>query len=261
MVYQNKLVAAIKVNGRVLRESDGTVLLPFGSEYAVYLKNLNSRRVKVKVSVDQTDATDGTWLVIGPNSAITLERFIAHGNMQQGNRFKFIERTADVEAHRGIGAEDGLIRVEYQTERHVIEQPIIHEHHYHDPSPWYPSWPPRLSPYKGSTYSTLAASSRSMGATASAGQNVQCTQQATQCSSDAVITVAGSVSHQRFYATQDFPVEATDVLVLRLRGELGNMPVSAPVTVNTKFTCSSCGKVSGSDMQLCPRCGTALQVV
>lgn len=156
MVYQNKLVAAIKVNGKVLRENAGTVLLPFGSEYSLYLKNLNSVRVLVSVSIDGKDATDGTQLVIQPNSSIDLERYIRNGNFDRGNRFKFIERSAEVEAHRGIEADDGIIRVEYKTERVVREvQKTVERIHYHDT--WlpyyhwyYPRWPYRpYWPYEG----------------------------------------------------------------------------------------------------------------
>jgi hypothetical protein len=85
MVYQNKLVAAIKVAGKILRETSDTVILPFGCEYSILLKNLDSRRVTVKVSVDGKDATEGTWLVIPANSDIELERFIHNGNFERGN--------------------------------------------------------------------------------------------------------------------------------------------------------------------------------
>ena len=99
-VFQDKIVTAIKVGGKVLRENGDTVTLPFGGEYSILVKNLNSVRTQVTISVDGTDAAGK--LVIGPNSSMELERFIRNGNLATGNRFKFIERTAEVEAHRGI---------------------------------------------------------------------------------------------------------------------------------------------------------------
>jgi len=114
MMYSNKLAIALKSAGKVLREFDDQVYVPFGSEYSILVKNLNSVRALVSVSVDGEDAGDGTQFVIHGNSEIELERFIKNGNFKKGNRFKFIERTDAVEDHRGIGIEDGLIRVEFQ---------------------------------------------------------------------------------------------------------------------------------------------------
>src|SRR5271167_2589667 len=143
MVYSpNKVVACVKVDGKILREDKNVVTLPFGSEYSVFIKNLNALRVKVKVSVDGTDATSGTWLVVDSNSELDLERFIRDGNWDSGNRFKFIERTGEIEEHRGIKADDGLIRIEYQVEKpKPIVVDIEEHHHHHDcwgrPWPWY----------------------------------------------------------------------------------------------------------------------------
>src|SRR5258706_13209245 len=117
MVYQNKFVVAIRVDGKILRETSNIVSLPFGSEYSVLLKNMNSVRALAKVTVDGQDATGGTRLVIDPNSSVELERFIRNGNLARGNRLKFIERTEAIEEHRGIKADDGLVRVEFWTEK------------------------------------------------------------------------------------------------------------------------------------------------
>ncbi len=115
-MHRNTFVLAVKVNGKILRENKDIVTLPFGCEYELVLKNLNSRRAMVNVSVDGKDATDGR-LVLGPNQSITLERSINNGNLNAGNRFKFIERTPGIEQHRGIKADDGLIRAEFWAEK------------------------------------------------------------------------------------------------------------------------------------------------
>jgi hypothetical protein len=139
MMYSQKLVACVKVDGKILRESGDSVTIPFGSEYSVLIKNLNSVRVQVKVSVDGQDATEGTWLIVQPNASIELERFIRNGNLSRGNRFKFIERTGKIEQHRGIGSDDGLIRIEYKTEK-VLPRPI-HVPVVYDYYAW-PNWWP-----------------------------------------------------------------------------------------------------------------------
>lgn len=121
MVYSNNFVATVKVGGKILRENKDVVALPFGSEYSIYLKNQNSVRALVRVSIDGqplSDVADG-WIIIGANQTLELERFIRNGNFSKGNRLKFIERTGSVEEHRGIGVDDGLVRVEYKFEKVV----------------------------------------------------------------------------------------------------------------------------------------------
>ena len=74
MTYKKNFVAAIKVNGKVLRESSDRVELPFGSEYSILLKNLDSVRMQARITIDGVDAVD--WVVINPNSSVEIERFL-----------------------------------------------------------------------------------------------------------------------------------------------------------------------------------------
>ena len=121
-MYGNKLAAAIKVNGKVLREFKDTVYIPFGAEYTILLKNLHTTRAVVNVYIDGDNAVPG-GLVIDPGREIDLERWIKNGNLSAGNRFKFIERTETIEnGPRGIKLEDGLIRIEHQFEQ---PRPVI----------------------------------------------------------------------------------------------------------------------------------------
>lgn len=148
-MFSENFIVAVKVGGQVLRESGNLVSLPFGCEYTILLKNLNSRRAMVSVGVDGNDATDGK-LILAPNATLELERFIRNGNLNSGNRFKFIERTAAVEKHRGVKEDDGLIRAEFWAEREVIEKPIVRPHYYDEyfprPIPWDPYEYPRPWP-------------------------------------------------------------------------------------------------------------------
>ena len=116
MMYGNKLAAAIKVNGKVLREFKDTVHIPFGSEYQITIKNLHTQRAVASVYLDGENVVPG-GLVIDPGRSIDLERWIKNGNLSEGNKFKFIERTGAIEdGPRGIKLEDGLVRIEYQYE-------------------------------------------------------------------------------------------------------------------------------------------------
>jgi hypothetical protein len=164
MMYQDKLAIAVKSNGKVLREFKDTAFVPFGSEYSIFIKNLNSVRVRVSISIDGKDVADGDSFIINANSSMELERFLKNGNMSKGNRFKFIERTANVEAHRGgAQAEDGIIRVEYEFERENVPVP----NYFGVPTPYpVPVWPKPYKPwYYGDIYygvGTINASNQSI---------------------------------------------------------------------------------------------------
>lgn len=117
MMYANKLVASLKANGKILREFKDTVYIPFGSEYSFLLKNLNTTRALVNVFIDGEDMTPG-GLVLNAGQEVDLERSIKGGNLTEGNRFKFIERTSAIEnGPRGVKLEDGLVRIEFQFEK------------------------------------------------------------------------------------------------------------------------------------------------
>ena len=116
-MYQSKLVASLKANGKILREFKDTVYIPFGSEYSFLLKNLNTTRALVNVFIDGEDMTPG-GLVLNAGQEVDLERSIKGGNLREGNKFKFIERTAAIEdGPRGVKLEDGLVRIEFQFEK------------------------------------------------------------------------------------------------------------------------------------------------
>ena len=290
MMYHNKVAAAIKVGGKVLRETNGTVSLPFGSEYSVLVKNLHAVRLQVKVSVDGKDATEGTWLVIPPNSSVELERFIRNGNLSSGNRFKFIERTAAIEEHRGIEVDDGLVRIEYRAEKVVpkpVHVPVVYDYPYYYYWPYYwphvpprPSYPPYY--YSGLSGGIGSADSNSNGIfyTSNASGPVGATSAtggvrgsrarlsgenrvaAMNYSNEAGITVPGSESSQQFQAVSGFQtVENAEVIVLKLCGTVAGKPVAAPVTVVSKLKCPTCGRVNKSASRFCSDCGTSLRLI
>jgi hypothetical protein len=299
MMYSNKLVASIKVKGKILREFKDTVYIPFASEYSILLKNLNTVRAVVNVFVDGENAVPG-GVVIDPGQSVDLERWIKNGNLTEGNRFKFIERTAKIEdGPRGIKEEDGLIRVEYQFE---IPRPVINVNQIFG-SNTFPQYPPgvRSSEYKGvvDKYSTTSGNSwiQASGATFSSQVNVngalrgvdwsqngaamqasasaaidKVAPQATElhdgmatmdwCQNETGITVPGSKSEQRFKETTVGALDPTiHNIVLHIVGDLGhNKPVEKAVTVAHKPKCVTCGKVNKAHAKFCVECGTALEI-
>lgn len=256
MMFNNKFVTAIKVNGKVLREFKDTVYLKYGSEFSILLKNLNTVRALVNVTIDGNDVTGG-GLVVGAYQEIDLERFIK--DLNKGNRFKFIERTGNIERHRGIGAEDGIVRVEFQYERPVIRTPW----------PYHTTFTNSISGGLSDVYGSprmkgIADSGILRSAAASATVAASSVQNATLTTTvnDAGITVAGSESNQGFVNVESFPMEAeSHVMVFKLLGETSdNLAIREPVTVKAKQECTSCGKVNKATAKFCSECGTSLLI-
>lgn len=257
-MYDSKLVVAIKSHGKVLREIGENVYLPFGSEYSVFIKNLNTVRALVKVEIDGRDLGDGVKFIIPANGEVDLERFITNGNMDKGNRLKFIERTGAVEQHRGVGVEDGLIRVEFNFEK--VYEPTV----WHTSNTFYSS----STPIGGGTFTSSGpiASSNVRSAnvnSADTGSKAVMDWMEVEPENDAGITVEGSISDQQFEQGAWFATETkTHAIVLKLLGETSdNVQVSKPVTVKTKAICKTCGRRNKATANFCGQCGTSLQLV
>jgi hypothetical protein len=299
-MYNQKLVASLKANGKILREFKDTVYIPFGSEYSFLIKNLNTTRALVNVFIDGENVIEG-GLVLNAGQEVDLERYVKNGNLKEGNRFKFIERTSAVEEHRGTKLEDGLIRIEFQFEKPPMR---INE---------LPDWQKNQifagirngtinavgamgsSEYPGTTDKFTLTASGSVSqmnvggvlrgidtsqngnatfASATAAVNSYCAQNgivsksevhdgmATMDWNDVGITVPGSKSTQSFSTTYMGAMEdEKHTIVLKLLGETpDNKPVAKPVTVKHKPKCVTCGKLNKAHAKFCVECGTALEI-
>lgn len=258
-MYNQKLVASLKANGKILREFKDTVYIPFGSEYSILLKNLSTVRCIVNVFVDGDNVVPG-GLVLGAGQECDLERSIKNGNLTEGNRFKFIERTSAVEnGPRGIKLEDGLIRVEYQFEKVYQRQDGIQWNNV--ASPWHgnPQW--NTGTINPSILRGISISGQIIGQASStvAAQSLN----VSQTLNDVGITVPGSKSDQKFTTVSSFALEAeTHSIVLKLLGETAdNKPVVEAVTVKKKPKCVTCGKLNKATAKFCSDCGTSLEIV
>lgn len=282
-MYESKLAAAIKVGGKVLREfNKDTVYIPFGSEYSILLKNLNTKRVVVNITIDGQNIVEG-GLVLNAGQEVDLERFVKNGNLTEGNRLKFIERTDSIEQHRGIKLEDGLVKVEFQ-----FEQPPRPIQWISDRNPTYtPSkWNTTYGGVQGSANPgfnvngvlrsvDFSANGATMQAQATAAVNQYCADNNIKVSSsvhdgmatmdcafnDAGITVPGSKSTQKFSTVYMGAMEAEKFsMVFRLLGDVGQAKVSKPVTVKHKVKCTTCGRQNKANAKFCAECGTALKI-
>ena len=224
MMYNNKLAVALKSAGKVLREFKDEVYVPFGNEYSVYIKNMNSVRALVKVSVDGVDVGDGTKFVVDANDSIDIERFIKNGNFDEGNRLKFMERTGAIEDHRGIDIEDGLVRVEFNFEKPPVNYfvtpyvPPKRDRRWDDDKPWYTYYgtsnigignaPPTSIDVSQATFTASASSGLpSNSITTTNVSHVVTDTQENDVENDVGITVPGSISDQQFRVASWFATE------------------------------------------------------
>ena len=281
-MYSDKFVVAIKHNGKFLRESRDIVQIPFGSEFSVLVKNLNSRRAKFTLHIDGTDVLDGTEIIVNANSEVEMKRFIRNGNMDEGNAFKFIERTQAIEdGPRGIKVDDGVIRVQFWFEKEapVYTRDIWWNERYitkggfygqngtfSDSSPSYTS----KGIMRGMSIGASGGISNLQNAALSSSASLSAqtaTGGATMDSyspevNEAGITVPGSKVEQKFTAVYGFNAETqSHVIVLRMTGRVGEIEVAAPVTVKTRNICSTCSHVNKHNAKFCSQCGTSLILV
>ncbi len=137
MTYKNRFAAAVKVNGNIVSEESGGVFrIPYGSAYSIFMKNLDTRKALVRVSIDGEDVLDGNGLVMNANSTHDLGGYMR--GQEERFDFKFMKKTAEVSEHRGDRIDDGIIRIEFAFEgggylrfdgpRHM-HQSVFHESH------------------------------------------------------------------------------------------------------------------------------------
>lgn len=264
MMYHQKLVASIKSKGKILREFKDTVYIPFSCEYSILLKNLNTVRAVVYVFIDGENVVP-SGLVLNAGQEIDLERSIKNNNLNEGNKFKFIERTGNIEQHRGIKLEDGLVRVEYCFERvyrsSMLDYAWNDNRVYGSPTVGNPSILRGVN--ISATYSDPITASASVPTKSAKSLTNDMTVSASSFApNDVGITVAGSKSEQKFQTASWFATESEKhTIVLKLLGETAeNTPVQTPITVKHKPKCTTCGKQNKATAKFCSECGTHLEI-
>jgi hypothetical protein len=262
MVYHNQLIAVIKTNGKILRElSNNTFKLPFNTEYSIKFKNLNSRDVLIKVSIDGENISldnINSEIIIRANSSGSLEGFLKGNTVT--NKFKFIQKTDQIVNHRGDRIDDGIIRIEY---RYAKIKPVTIQTTnwtYNSQSVFHPAgcMCPICNPHYESkqVFPFLRSLSTSVYLTSSVNPAVT-----SNVRSDEGITVKGSASEQRFINSFiDEVEEQSHVIILYLKGydEVSNDLVRKPETAKRKVSCPTCGTRNKFRNKFCLTCGTAL---
>lgn len=240
-LFKDKLVVVVKNRGKVMREHGDEILLPFGSEYSMSFKNLESRNAVAKVYIDGEDVLRGHSLILKPGIEFPLERFF-NGNLNNGNRFKFIEKTEEISNFRGDKIDDGLIRVEFWFEKEI-------EYYHNNTLEFGNFWSRNIK--SCCTYNAPGISSKICDNSINYS-----------CAVDDGITVKGSESDQSFtYGMVGVLEDSSHVMVFKLKGYTSynrNNKIKKPITVKTRLQCETCGRISRSNIKYCPNCGTYL---
>lgn len=282
-MYKNKFVVAVRNGGKkILREIDGNVILPFGCEYSILLKNLESRKARVKVSIDGKDVLGQSSLILNPHQEINLDGFLEHNIIK--NRFKFIEKTQQISEFRGDRIDDGIIRVEIQFEKEKpkIEEIIEHRTRIDDWDPYIITCTNTGDYYYDMTENVI---SNNYYYSVSCNNEFQCgvndnieSKQSPNCVTNKDLSnVLNDVTYSLSFNDQGITVKGSDTCVLFREARIGELEenstvivltlkgnnskkekVRDPVTVETCFTCETCGKRSKSSSKFCDRCGTRL---
>ena len=148
----------VLVGGKVLEEKNGTVKIPWDSEYVVRLKNRHRLPAAIALFVDnQAVKDDGGMLVVFGNSTIDVPGFL--GTNGHNKAFKFVPVNDSRVAQPGE-KENGILMARFYLQETVKQNSVTKETIIIDrswpvyyPAPiwiWYPTqtWQPYLpSPY------------------------------------------------------------------------------------------------------------------
>jgi hypothetical protein len=264
MVYSNNFAVALLAQPRrdVVREfqenGSNFAYLPFGTEYALRLKNINSKTAVVSVEIDGEDVLSNNQLIVLPNDYVDLEGFME--NMQITHRFKFIEKTDKIANFRGNKIEDGLIRVSWRFEKPSENVRIKADDPWRNPyNPWVnPNihWNTNVHPgekIKASVnFSTQTPDNCAIDSTQIETQNIL------RSFNDEGITVKGENIDQGVHRSYVGDLESQEhVIVLKLKGKKeDSTKVESPIYVRIKTRCPTCGTKTKSSYKFCPNCGT-----
>ncbi len=261
-MFKNNFVVAVKVNGKILREVQDIVYLPFGTEYSLILKNVSPQKAQVKVSIDGSDVTEDVHLIVDGNDTLELKRFIKKGNLEAGNAFKFIEKTSKIEQYRGNKAEDGLITVTYEFAR----KPAAVEEYWSLVQWGSGCW-------GGSTLLSTSCSTQSFTNSSTTTATFDLQGSNSSDSSNVLrswapkvadgITAPGSVVEQAFRTVAALVTDGVKhSMTLQMKGRDGEeMAVSKPVTVQKVMRCTMCGTNTRQTAKFCHECGASVQIV
>jgi hypothetical protein len=258
MTYQSNLVASVKANHKIVKESrsQGNVIvyIPFGTEYSILFKNLHARKASVRVSIDGTDVLYGKSLLIEPNKELELKRFL--NDLNKGNKFKFIEKTEEISDHRGDKIDDGIIRIEYQFEAPYAD-------YFVNPAWWTTTFGGTQYTIQNNTLRSIKVGAAPTMKSSDTSVNTMTCFASTVSSAPEGITVQGSASNQQFQqghiGTLESQIHVINI-VLKGRATLDE-EIQKVIYSRDKIQCPTCGHWNKSSFKFCPQCTTAVHII
>lgn len=251
-MYSKGFVVAIVKDGGICSEArkDGVVALPFGSEYAIRLRNKNRKRAVATVYVDDENVSEG-GIVVPAYGYVDLERPVS-----KPSKFKFVSaesgEAVDFGKNNKTDGSNGVIRVEWKLER---ERPV------YVPRP--PVMRARgMSEYKGGSrdpeecggHPTWSYTSGETTYDIPVSMGFNATQTNNSIKLNEGCTVEGSFSTQNF-TTTSFEVEHGEAVIIQLvlRGY-----EQEQVPVHNRQHCTRCGKKAAKADKFCANCGNKI---
>jgi hypothetical protein len=258
MAYDSQFVLAILHEGSPVREINGKITIPFGSEYIVRLKNKSNVRAKARVWIDGRKASTLGDFILHAGETLDLERFLDE-SMDSGRRFKFVH-VSDSRVNDPTDYNNGVVKVEFYKETSFrIDWGKINLDPYRDASPFpydnrkgsgadpnflrstHISWNDNSTLVSNSIASSSICDSNQLGA-----------------------TVEGGNSDQRFVEGQEFSTEALPItLSLKIQGPRIKTPSTItkprPTSKPRVRFCSNCGTRRRRSARFCSHCGEAFR--
>ena len=275
MMYRESYVLSVLLDGKILPEENGAVLLPFGAEYKLRLRNKSRVRSVADVHINGDPAVTG--IVVDANDSIDLERFVDGYSLNGGPRFK-LAKLSDSGVSQPGDSQNGLVEVRYYAEVQPPEVKTVEHHTYHDHHPCFDYYCQRCHPHRRPywpdvTFTSFSDSSitRSGGTKGISGsgsgkfrsESMSRSKESlstrdlgvqfdnsparpisdyTGLESEAASTVKGSESSQSFRNVHiDVDKSSNVALSLKLRGVSGVIDSCCGKKRKTPF-CSKCGK-------------------
>lgn len=187
MMHQDSVVVCITDNKKkTYREYDfrsnknipvtkySTVILPFDSEYKIYIKNNDrNHRILVEIDIDGTNVT-GNGIIIDANSQVYLERFV-----DIARKFKFVTADSDGVADPD-SPDNGKITIRVNKENTYFKQVTpdwnkyswMRDHTAENPNP-YPTVTYSSGVLRGCSLSSVNNAIGDVGATIEGGHSNQ----------------------------------------------------------------------------------------
>jgi hypothetical protein len=275
MAFSNQFVLSVLVDGNIQEElSNGEVHIPFG-EYALRLRNRNSRRAVVKIFIDGENVSEGGY-VVEANDHVDIYR---HANRDRAFKFVSLDSQDAKDAGKGWENKDktkGTIEARFYLERFVQQPykvlpqiPIKREDPFNDYEkyPWGKPSKPWPKPYEiwcssnneldnGQTpYKMSHVITRGCSQNPQCPSTVKCSSLSPQDKISDGCTVEGGMSGQTFgYTTLEVEEQYTSIkLYLQ-----GCIPTEYQI-VYPGIYCSNCGirlpKANQKIVNFCNNCG------